>query len=319
MDAPAREQIDAADSVALARAVERELSEALAAYVRQRNEACLVRAYGAGRAALQGGLSIPAVVAMHGRALRSMLARGAVRTATSRQLALAARFLAEALAPYEMTHRGYHEALRAQRQLNESMEREVRRIAHALHDDAGQLLVSVHLEVEALRQVVAPELRPRVQVLASLLEQVEAQLRSLSHELRPTLLDDLGWLAALQFLADAVARRSGLAVSVSSEAQGRLPVPLETALFRCVQEALTNAMRHSHATAVRIEVSAARTTLRCAVADDGVGFDPPAAAGGGGLGLRGMRERISAVGGTMAIESAPGRGTRILFDLPVPP
>jgi signal transduction histidine kinase len=319
MDAPARQPPGAADSVALARAVERELAEALTAYLRQRNEAGLVRAYGAGRAALQGGLSIPAVVAMHGRAVRAMLARGPVRTATSRQLSLAARFLAEALAPYEMTHRGYHEALRAQRQLNESMEREVRRIAHALHDDAGQLLVSVHLEVEALRQAVAPPLQPRVQHLARLLEQVEAQLRNLSHELRPTLLDDLGWLPALQFLADAVARRSGLAVSVASGAQGRLPTPLETALFRCVQEALTNATRHARASSVRIEVRTTRGALRCVVADDGVGFDPQVAAGAGGLGLRGMRERITAVGGALAIESAPGGGTRILLDVPVLP
>jgi signal transduction histidine kinase len=148
------------------------------------------------------------------------------------------------------------------------------------------------------------------------LEQIEYQLRHLSHELRPTVLDDLGWLAAIEFLADGVAKRARLPIRVSSSVSERLPAAIETALYRAVQEALTNAVRHARASCVRIEVEREADTLCCVIGDDGIGFDV-ASNGGGGLGLKGMRERLGAVDGTLQITSTPGKGTQIRLRLPM--
>jgi signal transduction histidine kinase len=216
-----------------------------------------------------------------------------------------------------MTHRGYREAVTGLRHVNESLEQEIKRIAHALHDEAGQLLVSVHLALAELERDSLPAARPGFRRVQGQLEQIEYQLRHLSHELRPTVLDDLGWLAAIEFLADGVSKRAQLPIHVHSSVSGRLPPAIETALYRAVQEALTNASRHARASCVRIEVEREVDTLRCVISDDGIGFDIALCDGGGGLGLKGMRERLAAVGGSVQISSAPGEGTRIRLRLPM--
>jgi signal transduction histidine kinase len=296
--------------------LEAQFGAALAAYVAHAEESLLGRAYELGRTAMSEGLSIPDLVAIHARALQTILATGSVPEYTAAVIGIAAEFLAESLSSFEMTHRGYREAMVASRHLNETLEGEVRRIAHALHDEAGQLLVSVHLALAELARDFPQAGAARLGEVKVLLDQVGNQLRDLSHELRPTVLDDLGWLPAIQFLADAVSRRAHLPVEVLSTVTERLDAPVETALYRVVQEALANAVRHSRAGKVLIEAAREGGTLVCQVADDGIGFELAAPDGRAGLGLRGMRERLHAVGGQLQVFSLPGDGTRIRLQVP---
>src|SRR5258706_5701233 len=300
-----------------ASSLEPQFGAALAAYVAHADEALLGRAYELGRSAMSEGLSIPDLVAMHARALHAILADGPGPESALPVVGIAAEFLAESLSSYEMTHRGYREAMVASRHLNETLEAEVKRIAHALHDEAGQLLVSVHLALAELEEDVPQSASSRLRQVKALLDQVEHQLRNLSHDLRPTVLDDLGWLPAVRFLADAVSRRAHLPVEVLSTVTGRLSAAAETALYRAVQEALTNVVRHSRAGRVQIQADREGGTLVCQVVDDGIGFAVATPNGHAGLGLRGMRERLNAVGGQRQAISLPRAGTRIRLQVPV--
>src|SRR6185369_1896346 len=153
------------------------------------------------------------------------------------------------------------------------------------------------------------------------LEEVELELRRLSHELRPTLLDHLGLLPALRELARGVSARSGLEIQVHDATSERLPAPVETALYRITQEALTNAIRHSRASRVDVRVTRAGTTIHCTIADNGMGFErlplDGSRAGPPGLGLAGMAERLSPLGGSLRIETSPGRGVRLDIHIPL--
>jgi len=209
------------------------------------------------------------------------------------------------------------EALRG---LNERLEEEAKRIAHALHDEAGQLLSSVHLALEEVARELPPGAGARLQAVKALLEQMEGELRRLSHELRPTILDDLGLLPALEFLADRVAKRSGLAIKVKGSTKGRLAPPVETAFYRSVQEALNNVVRHAQATRVDVEIRQKDGAVQCSVRDDGAGFDVAevlSRRGERGIGLIGIRERAGALSGTFAIRSTPGHGTEVLITIPL--
>lgn len=295
----------------------RDYRGALYDYVACAGEAPLARAYQLGRDAIAEGRSIPDLVGIHGAVLHELLAGdtgGGMRV--DGLVNSAAQFLAESLSPFEMTHRGYRDSLIAWRHINETLEQEIRRIAHALHDESGQLLVSVHLELARLAREV-PAARPHVDRSQQLLERIERQLRELSHELRPAVLDDLGWLAAIEFLATAVTGRTRIPIEVRSGVTQRLPAAAEIALYRTVQEALTNAARHASASCVRVEIEQRPDGLHGVIADDGVGFEVEACVRSGGLGIKGMRERLEAVGGSLRIISAPGNGAEIRFRLPL--
>ncbi len=209
-------------------------------------------------------------------------------------------------------------AQEALRRLNERLEAEARRIAHALHDEAGQLLASVHLALEEVASELSPPAAGRLREIRKLLDVIEEQLRRLSHELRPTILDDLGLLPALEFVADGVSKRSALSVTVKGSITERLPPVVETALYRIVQEALTNVTKHAKATCTTVHVEREGRVVRCSVRDDGVGFDVSAASarrGEQGLGLIGIRERLDALGGTLQIASTPGQGTELVITI----
>src|SRR5467141_5377865 len=199
-----------------------------------------------------------------------------------------------------MAQRGFQDAVKALRQLNETLEEEIKRIAYAVHDEAGQLLVAVHL---ALAEV-APELPERQQAqvarIKELLNQVEKHLRRYSHELRPTILDDLGWIPAIRFLADGISKRANLPIHIEATVSGRLPSAVETALYRTVQEGLTNAVKHAKASGVWIRAWKERLALCCSIRDDGAGFDSQhvqTEPNRKGIGLIAMQERMSAIGG----------------------
>lgn len=208
----------------------------------------------------------------------------------------------------------------AQRRLNEALEREARRIAHALHDEAGQLLAVVYIGLEDCARDLPPAAYERLQEVKGHLDQVEEQLRRLSHELRPTILDNLGVVPALNFLAEGVSKRTGLAITVEGSTGGRLPVGVETAIYRVVQESLANATRHAKATHVRIELQREDQQIRCAIMDNGIGFDLPAVLaekGDRGLGLIGMQERLKILDGRLQITSDHGQGTALLVTIPL--
>jgi signal transduction histidine kinase len=234
-----------------------------------------------------------------------------------RLLWAAGDFFAECLSPFEMSHRGAQEGTRALRHLNEVLEGELKRIAHALHDEAGQLLASVFIAVVDVASELPPQARIRFEEVERLLKQIEVELRNVSHDLRPTVLDNLGLVPALEFLAEKVAKRTGLRVFVTGDASTRLPAAVETALYRIVQEALNNAVKHAHASSVRIELQRTPSKVACSVCDDGLGFDAHRQQGPQGLGLIGIRERLNALGGSLRLTTEPRRGTTIQAEIPL--
>ena len=296
-----------------------EYRAAFGEYTRRGGEAALSHAYDLGRRAISEKKSLMEIASLHHQALHGMLAKEQ-RAARHQALSVAAaEFLAETLSPFEMAHRGVQDAIVALRQLNETLEEQIKRIAYAVHDEAGQLLVAVHLALADLaRELLEPQ-KERVERIEELLNQVEKQLRRYSHELRPTVLDDLGWIPAIRFLAEGVSKRANLRIQIKTTVAGRLPGPAEIALYRIVQEALTNAAKHSKASRVWIRIGRKNRMFRCSIEDDGVGFDVRATQSDGkrrGLGLVGMQERLNGIGGTLSIDSARGRGTRLLIQLP---
>ncbi|MBI1733908.1 MAG: PAS domain S-box protein [Candidatus Rokubacteria bacterium] len=198
-------------------------------------------------------------------------------------------------------------------------EEEARRIARELHDEASQLLASVHIAVDRLAAEAPSVDRSRVNEIKALLELTETEVRRIAHELRPTVLDDLGLAPALEVLADNVTARTGTTVAVDAPSERRLPALIETALYRIVQEALTNATRHGRAGHVDIRVACDDETVRCVVADDGSGFVPADVVSRAerGLGLIGIEERLAPLGGKLEIDSAPGLGTRLMVTIPL--
>jgi signal transduction histidine kinase len=286
-------------------------------YLAGGGEAALRQAYETGRAAIADGLGVLEISTMHHDALAIVLQDGST---LNRRLQLAEELFAESLSPYEMAHRGFQEAVSALRRMNETLEQEIHRIAHAVHDDAGQILMVAKLAISRLAPDVSASSQGRLEEVTALLDQVDQQLRRLSHELRPTILDDLGLVPALQFLADGVSRRGEMSVAIENTMEHRCGPSVEVAAYRVIQEALTNTAKHARATCVKIQIAEVANQLHCVVRDDGVGFDVAAVlarTSNRGLGLLGMRERVSAVGGTLLIESRRGRGTVLQFKLPM--
>ncbi len=295
-------------------------ADALEADLGLAGAAAIPRAYEIGRSAIACDIGLLEMATVHHEALAKTLRRTADRASFEEVVRRAGDFFTETLSPYDMAYRGFREAVSALRQLNETMEREIQRIAHAVHDEAGQLLDAARLAMSAAFQATSPAVKESLREVSAILDRADEELRRLAHELRPTILDDLGLLPALQFLADRISKAGKVAVRVESDLEGRQGANIETALYRVVQEALANVLRHSRATSVHIRLTrGAGTTLRCVVRDDGVGFDPAVLTEGGkrGLGLVGIRERLNAIGGTLQIRTEPGRGAELLVEIPV--
>jgi signal transduction histidine kinase len=305
----------------LEKTFEDEYRSALREYSVRGGEAALKKAYELGRRGVDDGKSLIEIAALHHEALLVLVEKEKEAKRRANLLRTGAEFLAETLSPYEMAHRGFHDGVKALRQLNEILEEEIKRIAHAVHDEAGQLLVAVHLALADVSREFPQAQQVHIGRIEQLLNQVENQLRRYSHELRPTILDDLGWIPAIRFLAQGVSKRTNLPIQIKTKVSGRLPSPVEIALYRLVQEALTNVTKHAKASRVSIQVRRMGRSLCCSIQDDGAGFDVRAVQYDrkrNGLGLIGMRERLSAIGGTFSIDSAPGHGTRLLIRVPMP-
>jgi len=200
-------------------------------------------------------------------------------------------------------------------------ENERRLIARELHDQIGQALTAVKLNLESLRSGRRAKAFPLDESVA-IVEQLMEAVRSMSLELRPSVLDDLGLAAALRWYADRQGRRAGLAVRVRTQLPTeRLASDLETACFRVAQEAITNVARHAGAKRVEVDARAEDGTLDLTVRDDGTGFDVAAVRGGttaeGSIGLDGMEERVRLLGGDFRIDSQPGTGTTVWARFPL--
>jgi signal transduction histidine kinase len=298
---------------------EEDYRSGLGRYAAEGGEAALGQAYELGRRALAEQVSVVELASLHHRAAIDLV-RGAENEKDKVELLrVSAEFLAECVSPYEMAHRGFQDAVKALRQLNETLEEEIKRIAYAVHDEAGQLLVAVHLALAELQLGMPEAQQEQITRIKELLNEVEKHLRRYSHELRPTMLDDLGWIPAIRFLADGVSKRANLPIHIEATLSGRLPATVETTLYRLVQEAMTNAVKHAKANNIWIRAWREDLTQCCTVRDDGAGFKMRRGQGAPrkGLGLVAMRERVSAIGGTLQIESRPGHGTEISIRLPM--
>ncbi len=204
--------------------------------------------------------------------------------------------------------------------LVEVQESERRFVARELHDELGQLLTALKMVLDQAGPAAPAPLQPSLGQAVKLTEELVARLRHLSLSLRPPLLDDLGLLVALDWHVRRFAEQTGLLIEFRHAPIGeRLPHPLETALFRIAQEALTNVARHARARSavVRFWVDAEWAGLQ--VEDTGAGFDAESVrAGTASTGLSGMRERAELLGGQFTLESTLGRGTRVTVELPRP-
>jgi signal transduction histidine kinase len=206
-------------------------------------------------------------------------------------------------------------------------EEERARVSRELHDGVGQLIAAVNLELEAMRAEAPEVLQPRIDDLRSLAGQLGADVRRMSHELRPAILDELGLHEALAALTRRMSRPPRLTVELN--VRGNLivlPADLRLTCYRVVQEALTNVVKHSGASRAEVHVDLDAHALRLAVADNGSGLPPgkesspetiESSVGSTGFGLLGLRERVEAVGGSLRIGRAELGGALVAAELPV--
>jgi len=200
--------------------------------------------------------------------------------------------------------------------VNAALEQQARAIGQALHDEAGQMLTAAHLSLAAAAELSSEPARRHLTEVKQHLDTLELQLRQLAYELRPRILDDLGLIPALRFLAEAADRRHGTKVTLTPTLRHRLPATIETTVYRLIQEAMTNVNRHSGATRVDIELVEQHGVLRCSVADNGMGLRSTASSCVG-LGLVGIRERLEALKGTLSVHSRPGQGMELVAVIPL--
>ena len=200
-----------------------------------------------------------------------------------------------------------------------AQEEERRRLALELHDETGQALTSILLGLKAIGGAKNKEDAERAEAdVRALVVQALQDVRALAVELRPSALDDFGLAAALERLAHTFAERSGIETTVETHLEARLPPEIETTLYRVVQEALSNIVKHAAAEHVSIVVTQHGGAVAATVDDDGQGF-AEGTVRADALGLTGMRERLALVGGTLELESAPGSGTTVAAQVPLAP
>jgi PAS domain S-box-containing protein len=217
-----------------------------------------------------------------------------------------------------------HSLRKLTRMLLRARDEEQRRIARDLHDSINQYHAALKMNLLKLRKNSIEQAK-RAQLLAQsieLLDQCMAETRTISYLLHPPLLDEMGFISATRWYAKGFAQRSGIKVSLNLPTEmNRLPAPVEIALFRIVQESLTNVHRHAHASSVSIEVERVHKEIILKIQDDGCGISEETlrqfqeSAGAGGVGLASMNERVRALRGTLHVESS--QGTTIRATIPV--
>jgi len=266
------------------------------------------------RLGVHSGLYVPLVV--RGHAIGVVVAHDHAGLDTrfdDDDLRLAEALAARAAIGVDLSQRVSREAMR---KVVQAQELERTRLARELHDETGQALTSILLGLKPLEGVADADARAAVAAVRELVVSTLQDVRRLAVELRPSALDDLGLVPAVDRLAKTVAE-TGMRVDVEAHiGDERLPESVETTLYRIVQEAVTNVARHSGAERLSITLTRKNGAVVAIVEDDGKGFDPTRT-GSDGLGLVGMRERLALVGGTLRIEAAAGAGTTIAAEVPL--
>jgi signal transduction histidine kinase len=235
---------------------------------------------------------------------------------TDGDLRLAEIFAGRAAVAVELSERVARDTVR---RVVAAQEEERRRLALELHDETGQALTSILLGLKAIGGAKSKEDAVRAEAdVRELVVQALQDVRALAVELRPSALDDFGLGPAVERLAHTFAERSGIETTVETHLVTRLPPEIETTLYRVVQEALSNVVKHSAARHVSIVVAQRGARVAATIDDDGQGFDETLVRADA-LGLTGMRERLALVGGALEIETASGSGTTVAAHVPLAP
>ena len=212
------------------------------------------------------------------------------------------------------------ELQRLSSQLLTAQEEERRSIARELHDEVGQVLTAIKVELATAQRRIQGSGgdTDALTSVRSIADGALTTVRDLSHLLHPAMLDDLGLPAAIEWYAKGFERRHGVRIELLQDhMEDRLTADVEAAVYRIVQEALTNVAKHAQASRCRIYLQRLPHTLLVTIEDDGVGFDPASASGPGrGLGLISIRERVAQVRGQLRLEAHPGKGTRVTVEVP---
>ena len=227
-------------------------------------------------------------------------------------LRLAETYAARAAIAVDLSQRVARESLR---RVVSAQELERRRLARELHDETGQALTSILLGLRSLEDFVdSDHERAAVADIRRLAVETLQGVRRLAVELRPKALDDFGLEAALERLTSNFSEQTGLAVDfVSGLGEQQLAPDVATALYRIVQESLTNVVKHAHARTVSILLARQNGRVKLVIEDDGRGFDPGSPADG--FGIQGMRERVDLLGGSLQVESRAGAGTTLAVEV----
>ncbi len=271
---------------------------------------------------------IGAAIALLGLVSAAFLARMSALERRNRELVslqvARERALDEARASQEALHGAYARLRALTRQLEDAKEEEKRHIARELHDELGQLLSAIKINLKALGRTSddSDERKERTADAIALVDDMIGHVRAMALDLRPPLLDELGLVAALRGYAEGQSVRTGVAIGVEANERAETLRP-DTSItaFRIVQEAVNNTLRHASAARITVSVRADAKRLLLSVRDDGRGFDVAEAlqraANGRHLGLLGMRERVEAMGGQLEIESTVGQGTEVRASVPL--
>jgi signal transduction histidine kinase len=234
---------------------------------------------------------------------------------THEDLRVAEIFAARAAVAIDLSRRVARDALQ---RVVTAQELERRRLARELHDETGQALTSILLGLGMIEEAaISDRTKQAVDDVRDLVRSTLQDVRQLAVELRPKALDDFGLVAALERLTESFREQTGIGVEfVPALPGGRLPPEIETALYRIVQESLTNVVKHARASSVSVVLTRKDDSVSVIVEDDGIGFEP-ARTRDGGLGLVGMRERVGLLGGRLTVESRPGAGTTFVAEVPL--
>jgi signal transduction histidine kinase len=268
------------------------------------------------RLGVHTGLFVPLIV--HERAIGVIVAHdkiGADQRFTDDDLRLAETFASRAAVAVDLSERVARDAVR---RVVAAQELERRRLARELHDETGQALTSILLGLRTVEDAKSPEeVHAAAATLRELVVDTLQDVRTLAVELRPKVLDDFGLVPALERLVATFSEKTEIAVDLEAALpEERLPAEIETALYRIVQEALTNVVKHAGASRVSVLLTRGDASVTAVVEDDGRGFEAGESSGEG-LGLVGMRERVGLLAGRLAIESTEGAGTTLVAEVPL--
>lgn len=228
---------------------------------------------------------------------------------------------------YTVILRDATERIRAQEELaayaaqaSAIREQEKTRVARELHDELAQSLTALKMDTIWLRDhrdATAAEVQAKLDGMLAMLDASVAATRRIAADLRPLVLDDLGLVAAIEWLTQNFTQRWNVACTLDIDEDMELHEPYATAVFRIVQESLVNVAKHARAAQVQVSVARTGSEVTLSVSDDGAGFDTAAPRKDGSLGLAGLRERAQLLKGTVSIASTTGQGTRVQAHIPV--